>query len=567
MQITDSIRSFFLRLKTSKTLSCLWGSTFLPYISSLLMIPLALLKSITFGLLNTPRWACKRYLPVFMLTLNSIEQAWDTLLDHFNMLQEKEAVSLEVADSGSDAFPSLDTASDVGTGAKARVVTFLSDPISGTCPPSPHAVDSSSNQHKKIHGASIISDQKNLLLTPKARPRNANQKVANEKKPPSLLLFLELSVLINLIILPLVWTTRSHGNAVYGLFNRPTSENISMRSSDVSLFIPDMVPESPHAGTILASTSDEAEMLTSNVEDVSSDPVRVSAPIPVLVPMAAAAAADVETLSSDSAFGNDKPLDECLSSSGSSASSHPEEDKEAENVVDTDQADDVLHSVDAPTTLFSCSGPLRGRDVLRFESRGVAEASRILGIPKTVTPEISKSTTEESDMDIEELTSDGEGASLVVSDKIVESFSLEKCIASCSDDLNMTESVQENVDHLLACIENEVSKNGIKFGAMQPFQLQPQDVSSSRNFWDHYDVHSRVHYKFIKKAIKDFTNMVESVLPDLWNIWHSFTMSFEDFFMKTLSFVTCRDGSEYCYIHGGGNKDSTGLQQFDKRIY
>ena len=499
-----------------------------------------------------------------MLTLDSIEQAWDTLLDHFNMLQEKEAVSLD--SNGSDAV----------TGNKARVVTFSSDSIvSSTTPPSVAAsaasaasADSSLNPRNKMHGATILT----------TKTRSKNQRVTNEKKPSFILLLLELSVVINLIIWPLVWTSRSKGSAAYGLFNRPTFESISVRPSDVTLFIPDMVPESSRTDTILTAAGDASDVLAFNVEEILRDPVAVSTvsfllpvsvpvPVPVFVPMAAALAA--EPSSGASIVGDDNTLDKHFSASSSSASLHRDEE-EAQHDDDKDKEEDVLHSVDAPPILLSGTG-LTKRDVLRFESRGVAEASRIPGIHEVISPEISKLIIEEYDMDvdIEEGTSNDEAAALVVSDNVVGSFSLQNCIASCSDDLKITESVEEDVDHLLACIENEVSKSGMKFGAMQPFhsQSQSQNIFSAKSFWDNYDVHSRVHYKFIKKALKDFTNMVESFLPDVWNMWHSFTAGVEDFFMQALSFITCRDGSEYCYIHGGVNKDSTGFQQCDKRIY
>ena len=493
-----------------------------------------------------------------MLTLDSIEQAWDTLLDHFNMLQAREAVTLD------------SNASDAVTGGKARVVTFSSDSIvSSTSPPSLPAADLSFNPRNKMHSATILST--------KSRSKNAIQRVTSEKKPSFILLLLELSVVINLIIWPLVWTSRSKGNAVYGLFNRPTFESISVRPSDVSLFIPDMVPESPRSDTILAATAtgDASDVLPFNVEELLLDPVAVSLPVavavpvavPVFVPMAAALAAD--SSSGASIVGDDNTLDKYFSASSSSAFLN-RDDEEAQHDDSKDKVEDVLHPVDASTILLSGTG-LTKRDVLRFESRGVAEANRIPGIHEVISPEISKLIVEEYDMDIdtEDETSNDEAAALVVSDSVVGSFSLQNCIASCSDDLKITESVEEDVDHLLACIENEVSKSGMKFGAMQPFHSQSQshNLFSAKSFWDNYDAHSRVHYKFIKKALKDFTNMVESFLPDVWNMWHSFTAGCEDFFMKTLSFITCRDGSEYCYIHGGVNKDSTGFQQCDKRIY
>ena len=497
-----------------------------------------------------------------MLTLDSIEQAWDTLLDHFNMLQEKEAALLD--SNGSDAV----------TGNKARVVTFSSDSIVlSTSPPSlAAAADLSLNPRNKMHGTTI--------LTTKTRSKNANQRVSNEKKPSFILLLLELSVVINLIIWPLVWTSRSKGSAVYGLFNRPTFESISVRPSDVTLFIPDMVPESSRTDVILTAAGDASDVLAFTVEEILLDPVAVSTPlpvslplpvpavpVPVFVPMAAALAA--EPSSGASIVGEDNTLDKYFSASSSSASSH-RDDEDAQHDDDKDKEEVVLRSVDAPPILLSGTG-LTKRDVLRFESRGVVEASRIPGIHEVIGLEISKLIIEEYDMDvdIEEGASNDEAAALVVSDNVVGSFSLQNCIASCSDDLKITESVEEDVDHLLACIENEVSKSGMKFGAMQPFhsQSQSQNIFSAKSFWDNYDVHSRVHYKFIKKALKDFNNMVESFLPDVWNMWHSFTAGVEDFFMQALSFITCRDGSEYCYIHGGVNKDSTGFQQCDKRIY
>ena len=601
MQITDSIRTFFLRLKTSKTLSCLWGSTFLPYISSLVMVPLALLKSFTLGVLNTPRWAYKRYLPVFMLTLNSVELAWDTLLDHFNMLQEKETVTAETTHSDSDALAIDDAAFDAGTAAKARVVTFSSDStVSSVGPSRTLATDSSLNPRDKMYSASTVSDQKSVCDASKARSKGANPRVASQKKPSSILLFLELSVIINLIVWPLVWTSRNHSNAVYGMFSRPSSESNPVRPSDVSLFTPEMMPESHYTDAALPGTSDATDILDFNIEDISGGTIPVpidaaavplaaaSAIVPVAaaasaisaaaaaaaVPMAVADAAEPSSVSND---GDEKPTEEQVSPSSSSSSIHLEE---AQHAVEVSQAGDVLPSIGASTALLSGavtgSGTGAGtgsgspkREAMRFESRGVAEASRMLGIPKRVSPEISKLSTEESDIAVETVTSDGAEAALVVSDSIVGSFSLQNCIASCSDDLKITEDVQEGVDHLLACIENEVSMSGIKFNAMQsiqPFQSQIFD-GTSRNFWHDYDIHSRVHYKYIKKAIKDFTDMIESFLPDLWNMLDSFRMSCEDFFMKTLSFITCRDGSEYCYIHGGASKDAVGFEECDKRIY
>ena len=613
MQITDSIRTFFLRLKTSKTLSCLWGSTFLPYLSSLVMVPLALLKSITLGVLNTPRWAYKRYLPAFMLTLNSVERAWDTLLDHFNMLQEKEAVSVEPTHSDSDALAIDDAALDAGTASKARVVTFSSDStVSSAGPTRTLTADSSLNPRDKMYSASTVGDQKSPKDASKARSKGASQRVVTEKKPSSILLFLELSVIINLIVWPLVWTSRSHGNAVHGMFNRPSSESNPVRPSDVSLFIPEMMPESPHTDTALSGTRDATDILDFNIEDTLSG----TAPAPVdatavplaaalaaasaVVPMAAAASAtasaaaaaaaaaavplavaDAAEPSSDSNDGEDKQTEEQVSPSSSSSSIHLED---VQHAVDMSQVGDALPSIDASTAPLTGTGSGKGsgtgsgtgsgagspkREVLRFESRGVAEASRMLGIPKLVIPDISKLSTEESDIVIEAVTSDGAEAAMVVADSIVGSFSLQHCIASCSDDLKITKDVQEDVDHLLACIENEVSMSGIKFNAIQPVQPSQSQIfdRTSRNFWHDYDIHSRVHYKYIKKAIKDFTNMIESFLPDLWNMLDSFRMSCEDFFMKTLSFITCRDGSEYCYIHGGTSKDAVGFQECDKRIY
>jgi Septin len=602
MQITDSIRTFFLRLKTSKTLSCLWGSTFLPYISSLVMVPLALLKSITLGFLNTPRWAYKRYLPVFTLTLNSVERAWDTLLDHFNMLQEKEAVSMETAHSDSDALETDDAALDAGTAAKAKVVTFSSDStVLSAGPTRTLAAVSSLNPRDKMYSASTVSDQKSLRDTFKVRSKGANQRVTIEKKPSSILLFLELSLIINLIVWPLVWTSRSH--AVYEMFNRPSSESNPLRPSDVSLFMPEMVSESPNIDTALPGTYDATDILDFNIEDTLSG----TAPAPVdaaavplaaalaaasaVVPMAAVASAtasaaasaaavpmavaDAAEPSSDSNDGDDKQNEEQASPSSSSSSIHLEDTQHA---IEMSQCGDVLPSIDASTALLTGtgSGSEAGagsgspkREVLRFESRGVAEASRMPGIPKLVIPDISKLSTEESDVVLEAATSDGKEAAMVVADSIAGSFSLQHCIASCSEDLKITEDIQEDVDQLLACIENEVSMSGIKFNAIQPaqpFQSQIFD-GNSRNFWHDYDIHSRVHYKYIKKAIKDFTNMIESFLPDLWIMLDSFRISCEDFFMKTLSFITCRDGSEYCYIHGGASKDAVGFQECDKRIY